>query len=92
MPYACNRGSHLGTKHGYFLISPVHCTSLGSGSHSPFAVQTAVLDPTSIDPGGQLKVTLVPSVAGNTFWPIIVTVFSNLSAGFPQLLTCARSE
>ena len=44
--------------------SPLHFVPFESGSHSPLPIQVDVLDPVSISPGGQLKVTVVPSVGG----------------------------
>jgi hypothetical protein len=35
---------------------------LGSGSHSPFPVHVAKLDPLSTSPGGQLNLILHPSI------------------------------
>ena len=67
------------------LTSPEHFTFLGSGSHSPFSIHSAILDPKSTCPGGQLKVTLAPSGTGNAFWLITVIASLILSAGFPQL-------
>ena len=43
---------------------PLHSTSLGSGSHSPFLLHVDVLGPRSTCSGGQLKETVVPSSAG----------------------------
>ena len=45
-----------------------------SGSHSPFPMHVDVLDPVSISPAGQLKVTVVPSIAG--FLPFMYATFT----------------
>ena len=39
---------------------PLHITSLGSGSHSPFSVHVVVLGPVSSIPGGQVNVIVFP--------------------------------
>ena len=45
-------------------LSPLHSTTLGSGLHCPFAIHVDVLDPTSSRSGGQIKYTVLPSLAG----------------------------
>ena len=51
--------------HKYLLdsLSPLHTTSLGSGSHSPFSIHIDVLGPVSTSPEEQLKMMLSPSSA-----------------------------
>ena len=43
-----------------------HITVLRSGSHSPFDVQVAELDLMRANPGGQLKLMIVPSLNGKS--------------------------
>ena len=45
---------------------PLHSTSLGSGSHSPFSIHVVVFCPTSSIPGGQVNVTVFPLSNGST--------------------------
>ena len=47
-------------------VVPVHSTSLGSGSHSPFPIHVDELDLLSICPVGQVNVIACPSRAGST--------------------------
>ena len=47
-------------------VVPVHSTSLGSGSHSPFLRHVDELDPLSTCPDGQVNVTVCSSSAGST--------------------------
>ena len=47
-------------------IPPVHSTSLGSGSHSPFPIQVDELDPLSICPEGQMNIIIWPSSTGSS--------------------------
>ena len=54
-----------------FCSIPLHSTSLGPGSHSPFPIHIVVLGPMRTYSGGQTKVTVAPSVAGS-MCPIII--------------------
>ena len=67
--------------------SPMHSTSLESGSQFPFSIQTAELGPESTNPGGQLNVTLVPFTTGNMLWPVTAMsrTLSIWSSGLPQI-------
>ena len=47
------------------LYLPLHSTSLGSGSHSPFPMQLALLGPISNLPLGHVNEALVPTRAGS---------------------------
>ena len=44
------------------ILDLVHISTLRSGSHSPLSVQVAELGPMSSSSGGQLKVTVSPSI------------------------------
>ena len=50
----CNCHNLLGS------VSPLHATSLGSGSHFPFSIHVDELGPVSTSSEEQLKVTLSP--------------------------------
>ena len=69
-----------------YMNRPLHSNILGSGFHSPSLVHKAVLGPECINPGGQEKVTLVPSKAGS-IKPITVATESliNDERGCPHL-------
>ena len=43
---------------------PLHATSLGSGSHSPFSIHVDVFAPVRTNPDEQLKLTLLPFNVG----------------------------
>ena len=43
---------------------PKQRISKGAGSHSPFSIHVDEMIPSSAAPGGQWKVTVVPSIAG----------------------------
>ena len=45
------------------LVLPLHTTSLGSGSHSPFSIHVVELGPLSTIPGRQENETLFPSTS-----------------------------
>ena len=52
-------------------ILPSHCICLGSGTHSPFPIQVAVLDPLSTSPEEvQLKTAMVPTIVGYVYLAI----------------------
>ena len=74
-------------KRVHFL--PSHISPLGSGSHSPFPVHIDELDPVSTSPGGQLKVTVLPSIGKspslNTFGTDLEYPQLDGSSGRPQL-------
>ena len=71
---------------------PLHINPLGLGSHSPFPVQVAELDPLSTSPGGQLKVIVLPSTGTKsssnpkTFGTESLHVGNNIDSGhgYPQ--------
>ena len=67
------------------MISLLHSTSLGSGSHFPFLMQIAELAPFSTCPDEQLIVMLVPSIARPLYPIIFTTLLPIRSAGFPHL-------
>ena len=64
--------------------APKQWISRGCGSHSPFPIHVDELAPSSPNPGGQWKVTMLPSTAG-AVWPKIITELSTMSSGFPQI-------
>ena len=68
---------------------PSHSSPLGSGSHSPFPVHIDELDPVSTSPGGQLKVTMLPSIGKspslNTFGTDLEYPQLDDGSGCPQL-------
>ena len=64
-----------------YNIVPLHFTSLGSGSHSPFSKHVVVLGPMCTNPGGQLSLMIVPSTVGILKSIILIVTKS----GFPQL-------
>ena len=73
----------------YDLV-PVHCSPLGSGSHSPVSVQVVELGPMSDSSGGQLKVIVIPSIDKMSSEPSTVTLgtesfVDNACTGRPQL-------
>ena len=45
------------------FVLPLHATSLGSGSHSPFSIHVVELGPLSTIPGRQENETLFPSTS-----------------------------
>ena len=54
-----------------YTVVPEQFTSSIAGSHSPFSIHFDELDPSSTVPGGQSKVTVVPSTAGGVKSEII---------------------
>ena len=60
------------------LIPPVHSTSLGSGSHSPFPIHVDELDSFRICPGGQANVIFCPSSAGSMKSRALVSFIGSL--------------
>ena len=48
------------------FILPLHTTSLGSGSHSPFSMHVVMLGPFSSIQGVQVNVIVLPLRSGST--------------------------
>ena len=62
----------------------MHSACLGSGSHSPFSIHVVVLGPVSSNPGGQVKLKILPSVTG-TVPNVSLTVYvKSENTGCPQ--------
>ena len=74
------------------FIKPLHITSLGSGSHSPFLIHVAVLGPVSISPEGQVKVTVVFSIAGSLYPATVTVLFADACLRGNPHLPNARSN
>ena len=79
------------------LNLPPHISPLGSGSHSPFPVHIVELGPVSTSPGGQLNLTVLPSIgkplSSKTFGTDLESppqVDDN--SGRPQLATYYRAK
>ena len=54
------------------VLLPIHSTSLGSGSHSPFSIHVYELEPVSMWPGGQLKVIVFPITVGSLYSMMLI--------------------
>ena len=79
------------------LQSPKYFTSSMFGSHSPFPIHVVVLGPLSTSPGGQPKITLVPSIAGCRFVPLnsMMIDSSVRFKGYPQatiIIICKKKQ
>ena len=61
----------------------MQCTSLGSGSHSPFIIHVDNIGPLKPSPGMQLKVTLVPITTGMVCSVTDALLSRTQSPGFP---------
>ena len=61
----------------------MHSASLGSGSHSPFSIHVVVMGPVSSNPGGHVKLKMLPSVTGIVSTLTVSVELDN--TGYPQL-------
>ena len=65
----------------------MHSISVGSGSHFPFPIHAAVLEPLSMCVEGQVSVALDPTIAGWLEPRTSMTSSFNKRSSEPQLTT-----
>ena len=63
----------------------MHSSSCGSGSHSPFPIQVDELVPLRLRPGGQMKLTVAPSIGRPLYFTLAGLESLADSSRYPQL-------
>ena len=67
----------------------MHSNSWGSGSHSPFPIQVAVLLPLSTRPVGQVKWTVAPCIGRPLYATFSLDSLLADGSGYPQFAAIA---